>query len=260
MIFEDQLAALAADSQASPAPEAASIDFALLVDGLSAEREQGITIDVAYRFFSTDKRKFIVADTPGHEQYTRNMVTGASTADLAVILIDARKGVLTQTRRHSYLVSLLGIRRVVLAINKMDLVDYSEEVCSRDIEARLPRVRRRIGLDGRDVHPDLGGPRRQHRSTRSRDDALVRRADADGAPRDRAGRRRARGEAVPDAGAVGEPAEPGFPRLRRRRSSAARCASATRFASLPSGRQSTVARDPGRRSTRSTAAQSPASR
>ena len=100
------------------------IDFALLVDGLAAEREQGITIDVAYRFFATEKRKFIVADTPGHEQYTRNMVTGASTADLAVILIDARKGVLTQTRRHSYLAHLIGIKNIVLAVNKMDLIDY----------------------------------------------------------------------------------------------------------------------------------------
>ena len=102
-------------------------DFALLVDGLAAEREQGITIDVAYRFFATEKRKFIVADTPGHEQYTRNMVTGASTADLAVILIDARKGVLTQTRRHSYLANLIGIKNIVLAINKMDLIDYNQE-------------------------------------------------------------------------------------------------------------------------------------
>ncbi|HWA61352.1 MAG TPA: sulfate adenylyltransferase subunit CysN [Caulobacteraceae bacterium] len=127
MIFEDQLAALEADSK-KVGTQGGEIDFALLVDGLAAEREQGITIDVAYRFFSTDKRKFIVADTPGHEQYTRNMVTGASTADLAVILIDARKGVLTQTRRHSYLVSLIGIRKVVLAINKMDLVGYDPKV------------------------------------------------------------------------------------------------------------------------------------
>ncbi len=126
MIFEDQLAALEADSK-KIGTQGGEIDFALLVDGLAAEREQGITIDVAYRFFSTDKRKFIVADTPGHEQYTRNMVTGASTADLAVILIDARKGVLTQTRRHSYLVHLMGIRHLVLAVNKMDLVDYSRE-------------------------------------------------------------------------------------------------------------------------------------
>jgi bifunctional enzyme CysN/CysC len=127
MIFEDQLAALEADSK-KVGTQGGEIDFALLVDGLAAEREQGITIDVAYRFFSTDKRKFIVADTPGHEQYTRNMVTGASTADAAVILIDARKGVLTQTRRHSYLVSLLGIRHVVLAINKMDLVGFRQDV------------------------------------------------------------------------------------------------------------------------------------
>ena len=123
MIFEDQLAALESDSRRL-GTQGAEIDFALLVDGLAAEREQGITIDVAYRFFSTEKRKFIVADTPGHEQYTRNMVTGASTADLAVILIDARKGVLTQTRRHSYLAHLIGIRHLVLAVNKMDLVGY----------------------------------------------------------------------------------------------------------------------------------------
>ena len=127
MIFEDQLAALEADSK-RVGTQSGAIDFALLVDGLAAEREQGITIDVAYRFFSTDKRKFIVADTPGHEQYTRNMVTGASTADAAVILIDARKGVLTQTRRHSYLVALLGIRHVVLAVNKMDLVGWDQAV------------------------------------------------------------------------------------------------------------------------------------
>jgi bifunctional enzyme CysN/CysC len=124
-IFEDQLAALEADSKRI-GTQGQNIDFALLVDGLSAEREQGITIDVAYRFFSTDKRKFIVADTPGHEQYTRNMVTGASTADLAIILIDARKGVLTQTRRHSYLAHLLGIRSLVLAVNKMDLIGYDQ--------------------------------------------------------------------------------------------------------------------------------------
>ena len=126
MIFDDQLTQLAADSK-RVGTRGGELDFALLVDGLAAEREQGITIDVAYRFFSTEQRKFIVADTPGHEQYTRNMVTGASTADLAVILIDARKGVLTQTRRHSFLVHLLGITRVVLAVNKMDLVGYAHE-------------------------------------------------------------------------------------------------------------------------------------
>ncbi|PLX94440.1 MAG: adenylyl-sulfate kinase [Desulfuromonas sp.] len=126
LVFEDQLAALEVDSK-KVGTQGEEIDYALLLDGLQAEREQGITIDVAYRFFSTDKRKFIVADTPGHEQYTRNMVTGASTAGVAVILVDARKGVLTQTRRHSFLVSLVGIRKIILAINKMDLVDYDAE-------------------------------------------------------------------------------------------------------------------------------------
>ncbi|MBW6530700.1 sulfate adenylyltransferase subunit CysN [Sphingomonas sp. RRHST34] len=129
-VFEDQLAALEDDSK-RVGTQGGNIDFALLVDGLAAEREQGITIDVAYRFFATETRKFIVADTPGHEQYTRNMVTGASTADLAVILVDARKGVLTQTRRHSYLAQLLGIRHVVLAINKMDLVHYDQGAFDR---------------------------------------------------------------------------------------------------------------------------------
>ncbi|MGX6510729.1 sulfate adenylyltransferase subunit CysN [Rhodococcus sp. SJ-2] len=127
LVFEDQLSALESDSRKT-GTQGDGLDFALLVDGLAAEREQGITIDVAYRYFTTERRKFVVADTPGHEQYTRNMVTGASTADLAVILVDARKGVLTQTRRHSYLVSLLGIRHVVLAVNKLDLVDYSQDV------------------------------------------------------------------------------------------------------------------------------------
>jgi bifunctional enzyme CysN/CysC len=130
MIFQDQLDALVADSRRI-GTQGQDIDFALLVDGLAAEREQGITIDVAYRFFTTEARKFIVADTPGHEQYTRNMVTGASTADLAVILIDARKGVLTQTRRHSFLAHLIGIRHVVLAVNKMDLVGYDRAVYDR---------------------------------------------------------------------------------------------------------------------------------
>ncbi|WP_223588704.1 sulfate adenylyltransferase subunit CysN [Pseudomonas sp. A-R-19] len=144
VLFEDQLGQLEADSK-KLGTQGDELDFALLVDGLSAEREQGITIDVAYRFFATDKRKFIVADTPGHEQYTRNMVTGASTADLAVILIDARQGILTQTRRHSYLVSLLGIRKVVVAINKLDLVDYSQAVFER-IEADYRAFATQIGL------------------------------------------------------------------------------------------------------------------
>ena len=145
MLFEDQLAAIEADSK-KWGTQGGDIDFALLVDGLSAEREQGITIDVAYRFFSTDRRKFIVADTPGHEQYTRNMITGASTADVAVILIDARKGVLTQTRRHSFLVNLIGIRKVVLAINKMDLVEFSQEVFER-IDAQYREFAAQIGLN-----------------------------------------------------------------------------------------------------------------
>jgi len=145
MIFEDQLAALEADSKRL-GTQGQEIDFALLVDGLAAEREQGITIDVAYRFFATEKRKFIVADTPGHEQYTRNMVTGASTADLAVILIDARKGVLTQTRRHSFLAHLIGIRHIVLAVNKMDLVGYDQAKFD-DIVADYREFATSIGID-----------------------------------------------------------------------------------------------------------------
>ncbi|GAB4037521.1 MAG: sulfate adenylyltransferase subunit CysN [Rubrivivax sp.] len=144
MLFDDQLAAIEADSK-KWGTQGGDIDFALLVDGLAAEREQGITIDVAYRFFSTDRRKFIVADTPGHEQYTRNMITGASTADVAVVLIDARKGVLTQTRRHSYLVHLIGIRKVVLAINKVDLIDYDEATIRR-IDEDYRAFARQIGI------------------------------------------------------------------------------------------------------------------
>ena len=127
MLFDDHLAALEADSK-KDGTQGGEIDFALLVDGLAAEREQGITIDVAYRFFSTDKRKYIVADTPGHEEYTRNMATGASTADVAIILVDASQGILTQTRRHSFIVSMVGVKRIVLAVNKLDLVNYSQEV------------------------------------------------------------------------------------------------------------------------------------
>ncbi len=145
MIFEDQLAALETDSK-KVGTQGQEIDFALLVDGLAAEREQGITIDVAYRFFNTEKRKFIVADCPGHEQYTRNMVTGASTADLAVILIDARKGVLVQTRRHSYLCHLIGIRNIVLAVNKMDLVGYDQKVFD-DIVADYAAFAKSIGIE-----------------------------------------------------------------------------------------------------------------
>ncbi|MCJ7420782.1 sulfate adenylyltransferase subunit CysN [Sphingomicrobium astaxanthinifaciens] len=145
-IFEDQLASLAADSR-SVGTQGDRIDFALLVDGLAAEREQGITIDVAYRFFATDRRKFIIADTPGHEQYTRNMVTGASTADLAVLLVDARKGVLQQTRRHSYLAHLVGIRHLVLAVNKMDLVTYDKAVFDKIVDD-YARFADTLGIEG----------------------------------------------------------------------------------------------------------------
>ena len=143
-LFDDQLAALEKDSRRH-GTQGERIDYALLLDGLAAEREQGITIDVAYRYFDTDKRKFIVADCPGHEQYTRNMATGASTADLAVVLVDARKGLLTQTHRHSYIVSLLGIRHVVLAVNKMDLVDFDEAVFAR-IATDYRALARRLGI------------------------------------------------------------------------------------------------------------------
>ena len=145
LLFEDQLAALEADSR-KMGTQGDGLDFALLLDGLTAEREQGITIDVAYRYFATDRRKYIVADTPGHEQYTRNMVTGASTADVAVLIVDARKGALTQTRRHSYLVSLLGIRTILVAVNKMDLVEYAEATF-RAIAAEFGDFAARIGLE-----------------------------------------------------------------------------------------------------------------
>jgi bifunctional enzyme CysN/CysC len=145
VLLEDQLAAVEADSR-KYGTQGEKIDFALLVDGLAAEREQGITIDVAYRYFSTNKRKFVVADTPGHEQYTRNIVTGASTADVAIVMVDASKGILQQTRRHSYLVSLIGIRKVVVAINKMDLMAYDEAVFER-IVAEYREVAERIGIE-----------------------------------------------------------------------------------------------------------------
>ena len=127
MLFDDHLSMLEKDSKNMGTQEN-GLDFALLVDGLAAEREQGITIDVAYRFFSTDKRKYIVADTPGHEEYTRNMATGSSTADVAIILVDARNGIMTQTRRHSFIVSMLGVKKIMLAINKLDLVGYSKQI------------------------------------------------------------------------------------------------------------------------------------
>ena len=144
MIFDDQLSAAESESK-KYGTTGEKIDMALLVDGLQSEREQGITIDVAYRFFATENRKFIIADTPGHEQYTRNMVTGASTADVAIILIDARKGILTQTRRHSFIVSLLGIEHVIVAINKMDLVDFSEEIYN-DISRAYGELAKELGI------------------------------------------------------------------------------------------------------------------
>lgn len=145
MIFEDQLAAINKDSK-KHGTTGEQVDLALLVDGLQSEREQGITIDVAYRFFATDKRKFIIADTPGHEQYTRNMATGASTADLAVILIDARHGVQVQTKRHSYITNLLGMKHIVVAVNKMDLVDFSED-CFNEIKAEYTAFAKELGIE-----------------------------------------------------------------------------------------------------------------
>jgi sulfate adenylyltransferase subunit 1 len=144
MIFDDQLASAESESK-KYGTTGEKIDMALLVDGLQSEREQGITIDVAYRFFATENRKFIIADTPGHEQYTRNMVTGASTADVAIILIDARKGILTQTRRHSFIVNLLGIEHVIVAINKMDLVNYSEDTYN-EIKATYSELANELGI------------------------------------------------------------------------------------------------------------------
>lgn len=148
MIYEDQLAAITQDSK-KVGTTGDKVDLALLVDGLQSEREQGITIDVAYRYFSTDKRKFIIADTPGHEQYTRNMVTGASTCDLAILMVDARAGVKTQTRRHSFLVSLLGIKHVIVAVNKMDLMKYSEEVY-KEIQADYKEFAKQLDIP--DIH------------------------------------------------------------------------------------------------------------
>ena len=208
LIFEDQVASLKSDSK-KMGTQGGDIDFALLVDGLAAEREQGITIDVAYRFFSTDRRKFIVADTPGHEQYTRNMVTGASTADVAVILIDARQGVLTQTRRHSMICSSLGIKNVVLAVNKMDLMDYSEETFDA-IEVRLPRVRGRAPVRDHHRDPDVGAQGRQ-RGRACLEHAVVQGAHVAGIPgdgRDTGAQDRA---PAPVPGPVGQPTEPRLP-------------------------------------------------
>ena len=187
-VFEDQLRALESDSRRF-GTQGSRLDFALLVDGLQAEREQGITIDVAYRFFATPHRRFIVADTPGHEQYTRNMATGASTAELAVILIDARKGVLTQTRRHTRIAAMMGIRHVLLAVNKMDLVGYEQRVFEKIVDEYAPFA---AGCGVASVRPipvsslegdNLIAARTTH--------ALVRRPDGDALPGD-GGARRAR--------------------------------------------------------------------
>ena len=158
MIYEDQIAAIKKDS-AKHGTTGDDLDLALVLDGLQDEQQQGITIDVAYRYFSTDKRKFIIADTPGHEQYTRNMATGASTADLAIILIDARKGVLTQTKRHSFIVSLLGIKHIIVAVNKMDLVDFSQEVFEQ-IKADYQEFAARLESARRALHSAVGEERR----------------------------------------------------------------------------------------------------
>jgi translation elongation factor EF-Tu-like GTPase len=210
-VFDDQLAVLETDSKRH-GTQGEALDFALLVDGLSAEREQGITIDVAYRYFSSEKRKYIVADAPGHEQYTRNMVTGASTAELALLLVDARKGVLTQTRRHSYLAHLLGIRRFVLAVNKMDLVDFDRQA----FDAIAAEYRAFADRDHRVGRGSSVGDGRRQCDQPKRRDGLVRWTDPARSP-GLGSARPCRGcrQAAANAGSVGEPPESGFPRLRR---------------------------------------------
>ena len=214
------------------------VNLALLTDGLRAEREQGITIDVAYRSFVTPRRRFQLADAPGHVQYTRNMVTGASTADVAIILLDARKGVVEQTRRHSYIAAILGIPHVVVAVNKMDLIGFSEERF-REIEQELRETSERLGLRDVRVIP-MSALRGDNVVERGERDALVRRADAARAPRDGRDRRRPRPRAPALPGAVGDPADlgraPRLPRLRAARSQAASGRRATRSScSRPAG-------------------------
>ncbi len=189
-IYEDQLSTLHSDSKRI-GTQGEKLDLALLVDGLQAEREQGITIDVAYRYFSTEKRKFIIADTPGHEQYTRNMATGASTCDLAILLIDARKGVLDQTRRHSFIATLLGIRHLVVAVNKMDLVDYQETVFEQFKQDYLTFAQQLPGRSGHQIRAAVGAGRRQ-RGERKRPYAVVQRPDAAGSAGERGRGQRAR--------------------------------------------------------------------
>jgi sulfate adenylyltransferase subunit 1 len=216
----------------------------LLTDGLQAEREQGITIDVAYRYFTTGTRKYIIADAPGHEQYTRNMVTAASTADLAIILIDARKGVLTQTRRHSYLTHLVNIPHLVVAINKMDLVDYSQDVFNQ-IMADYLDFAAKLGIEGRALHPDVGAQRRHGRRTR-RPARLVQGPDAarPAGDRHRLARRARRALPLPRAirlppAGLGEPGTARLPRLHGPRR-IGRIAIGDAVTVLPSGRESRV--------------------
>jgi signal recognition particle receptor subunit beta len=211
-LYDDQLAKLERDS-ARHGTQGDAIDYALLLDGLAAEREQGITIDVAYRFFGTDRRQFIVADCPGHEQYTRNMATGASTADVAVVLVDARKGLLTQTRRHSYIVALLGIRHIVLAVNKMDLVGYDQQRFE-DIAAAYRELAKTLGITHVRAIP-ISGLAGDNVIARSPATPWYSGPTAARTPRNRRDRARRIGCAVPDAGAVGLPSGPGFPRLCR---------------------------------------------
>ena len=212
-IFEDQLEHV---EQTSRKRGDSYVNLALLTDGLRAEREQGITIDVAYRYFATPRRKFIIADTPGHEQYTRNMVTGASTADLAIVLVDARKGVVEQSRRHAFIASLLRVPHVVFAINKMDLVDYDEAVFER-IDEEVSGWASKLDFTDVTFIPHLGAARRQRRRA-LRAHALVRGAVAALPPRARAHRLRPQPDRRPLPGAVGDPSDvrraPRLPRLR----------------------------------------------
>ena len=212
LVYEDQLRSAEQD-QRRPGTVSGPLDLSLLVDGLEAEREQKITIDVAYRYFSTPRRKFIVADTPGHVQYTRNMATGASNCDFAVLLVDARSGVLTQTRRHACILSLLGIRKIALAINKMDLVDFDQarfEAIAADFSSFVEPLQ----FDRVTYHPGLGAQGRQ-RDPPERAYALVSRADSARPSRDGRSRTGGRRASVPLPGAMGEPAASRFPRLCR---------------------------------------------
>ncbi len=211
LVYDDQVRSAEHDSRRPGGSRGGPLDLALLVDGLEAEREQKITIDVAYRYFSTPRRKFIVADTPGHVQYTRNMATGASNCDFAVLLVDARSGVLTQTRRHACILSLLGIGKIALAVNKMDLVDFDQarfEAIAEEFAGFAGRAR----LRARDRHPGLGAQGRQCDRTK-RAYALVSRSDAARTFGDGGCEPRRKGAAVPFSGAVGEPAASRFSRL-----------------------------------------------